>query len=60
MLAKLFPKLITRLRKGELVALLWSDSDESSITLNVCKQVKGGGVKVTRPKTEISIRNISL
>ena len=49
--------------QGELVALLWNDLDEQSMTLNVCKQavrVKGGRVKVTRPKTETSIRRISL
>ena len=57
-LAMFFLELTTGLRKGELVALLWSDLDETSMTLNVCKQavrVKGGGVKVTRPKTETSI-----
>ena len=62
-LAMFFLELTTGLRKGELVALLWSDLDEQSMTLNVCKQavgVKGGGVKVTRPKTETSIRRISL
>ena len=49
--------------QGELVALLWFNLDEQSMTLNICKQaagVKGGGVKVTRPKTETSIRRISL
>ena len=62
-LAMFFLELTTGLRKGELVALLWSDLDEKSMTLNVCKQavgVKGGGVKVTSPKTETSIRKISL
>ena len=62
-LAMFFLELTTGLRKGELVALLWSDLDEKTMTLNVCKQatgVKGGGVKVTRPKTETSIRRISL
>lgn len=62
-LAMFFLELTTGLRKGELVALLWSDLDETLMTLNVCKQavrVKGGGVKVTRPKTETSIRRISL
>ena len=62
-LAMFFLELTTGLRKGELVALLWSDLDEKAMTLNVCKQavgVKGGGVKVTRPKTETSIRKISL
>ena len=62
-LAMFFLELTTGLRKGELVALLWSDLDEQSMTLNVCKQAvrgNGGGVKVARPKTETSIRRISL
>ncbi len=62
-LAMFFLELTTGLRKSELVALLRSDLDEQSMTLTVCKQavrVKGGGVKVTRPKTETSIRRISL
>lgn len=58
-----FLELCTGLRKGELAALLWSDLDQERRTLSVCKQaigVKGGGVKVSRPKTETSIRNISI
>ena len=35
-LAMFFLELTTGLRKGELVALLWSDLDEQSMTLNVC------------------------
>ena len=45
--------------KGELIALLWSDLDMQNKTISVNKQavrVKGGGVKVTVPKTSTSIR----
>lgn len=58
-----FLELCTGLRKGELVALLWEDLDQDKKTIRVCKQaigVKGGGVKVSRPKTETSIRTISV
>lgn len=58
-----FLELCTGLRKGELAALLWSDLDQNRKTIYVCKQaigVKGGGVKVSRPKTETSIRKISV
>ena len=54
-LAMFFLELTTGSRKGKLVALLLSELDEMTMSLNVCKQavgVKGGGVKVTRPKTE--------
>lgn len=54
-----FLELCSGLRKGELVALLWSDLDVERRTISVSKQavrVKGGGVKVTTPKTATSIR----
>ena len=54
-----FLELCSGLRKGELVALLWSDLDVKRGTISVSKQavrVKGGGVKVTTPKTATSIR----
>ena len=54
-----FLELCSGLRKGELVALLWSDLDIEQKTISVSKQavrVKGGGVKVTTPKTSTSIR----
>ena len=62
-LAVFFLELTTGLRKGELVALLWSDLDTENKTIAVNKQavsVKGGGVKVTPPKTETSIRKLSV
>ena len=54
-----FLELCSGLRKGELIALLWSDLDIERQTISVSKQavrVKGGGVKVTTPKTATSIR----
>ena len=62
-LAMFFLELSTGLRKGELAALLWEDLDVEARTLRVDKQataVPGGGVKVTRPKTETSIRTLSV
>ena len=62
-LAMFFLELSTGLRKGELAALLWEDLDVQNRTLRVNKQataIKGGGVKVTRPKTETSVRTISV
>ena len=58
-----FLELSTGLRKGELAALLWSDLDLDAKTLTVSKQaigVKGGGVKVSPPKTETSVRRIAV
>lgn len=58
-----FLELTSGLRKGELVALLWSDLDIERKTLSVSKQVvraEGRELKVTRPKTATSIRKISI
>jgi integrase len=58
-----FLELTSGVRKGELVALLWSDLDIERKTLSVSKQAthgEGGEIKVTRPKTETSIRKISI
>jgi len=58
-----FLELTCGLRKGELTALLWDDLDVEKKILSVSKQataIKGGGVKITRPKTETSIRRISV
>ena len=57
-----FLELVTGLRKGELVALLWSDLDLEHQTLSVSKQIvaRDGQPQVTRPKTETSIRQISV
>ena len=58
-----FLELTSGLRKGELVALLWSDLDVERKTLSVSKQAvraEDGEIKVTRPKTATSIRKISI
>lgn len=58
-LPMMFLELCSGLRKGELAALLWEDLDIENKTISINKQatrVKGGGVKVTRPKTATSIR----
>lgn len=58
-LPMMFLELCSGLRKGELAALLWEDLDIENKTISINKQatrVKGGGVKITRPKTATSIR----
>ena len=62
-MAMFYLELCTGLRKGELTALLWEDLNTEAKTISVSKQavgVKGGGVKITRPKTETSIRRIAI
>ena len=55
-------ELVSGLRKGELVALLWSDLDPESCTISVSKQaaVRSGEITVSRPKTETSVRRVSI
>ena len=56
-------ELISGLRKGELVALQWSDLDIENKTISVSKQAGRNNVgeqDITRPKTENSIRKISI
>ena len=56
-------ELISGLRKGELVALQWSDLDIENKTISVSKQARrnnAGEPDITRPKTENSIRKISI
>ena len=58
-----FLELTSGVRKGELVALLWSDLDTEKKTLSVTKQaVRGpnGEIRVGRPKTDNSMRKISI
>ena len=62
-MAIFYLELCTGLRKGELTALLWEDLNVEAKTISVSKQavgVKGGGVKITLPKTETSIRRIAI
>lgn len=56
-------ELVSGVRKGELVALLWDDLDIELRTISVSKQAlsrPGGEIVVNRPKTENSIRAISI
>lgn len=56
-------ELTSGIRKGELVALLWSDLNIEERTISVSKQAgrdADGNITVTRPKTENSIRQISI
>ena len=56
-------ELTSGIRKGELVALLWSDLDEKNRTISVSKQAlrsPDGDITMSRPKTENSIRKISI
>ena len=56
-------ELVSGLRKGELVALLWSDLDIENQTITVNKQAthdEHGNIVITRPKTETSVRQISI
>ena len=58
-----FLELCTGLRKGELIALLWSDLNMEDKTISVTKQAsrkKGGGSRVTKPKTATSVRTESI
>lgn len=56
-------ELVSGVRKGEMVALLWDDLDIEQRTISVSKQAlsrPGGEIVVNRPKTENSIRAISI
>jgi len=56
-------ELTSGIRKGELAALLWSDLNIEERTISVSKQAgrdADGNITVTRPKTENSIRQISI
>ena len=56
-------ELVSGLRKGELVALLWDDLDIPNRTISVSKQYiknPGGKLTLSRPKTETSVRRVSI
>lgn len=61
-LAPLYLELTTGLRRGELLALLWSDLNIEDKTISVTKQVYriNGELLVSRPKTQNSIRTVSI
>ena len=63
LLPMFYLELVTGLRKGEITALLWSDLDARNNTISVSKQyVKNpnGELTLSRPKTETSVRKISI
>ena len=62
LLALFFLELSSGLRRGELLALLWSDLDMANLTISVTKQVTGrrGELVVSTPKTPNSTRTISI
>ena len=56
-------ELVSGLRKGELVALQWSDLDETNCTISVSKQASWdteGNLILGQPKTGNSIREVSI
>ena len=54
--------LQTGLRRGELLALLWTDLDVENMTISVSKQVNriNGELVVSQPKTPNSIRKLAI
>lgn len=56
-------ELTSGLRKGEITALLWTDLDTKNCTITINKQAmrtREGELKVTPPKTNTSVRTISI
>jgi len=55
-----FLELTSGLRRGELLALLWTDVDTANHTISVSKQVirVNGALKVLPPKTKNAVRKI--
>ena len=62
LLAAFYLELTTGLRRGELLALQWTDLDGESKTLSVTKQVNriSGKLVVSPPKTRNSVRTLAL
>ena len=62
LLAAFYLELTTGLRRGELLALLWTDLDVKNMTISVNKQVIrfNGELRISRPKTSNSIRTIPI
>ena len=63
LLPMFYLELVSGLRKGELVALQWSDLDEASCTISVSKQASwdaNGKLILSQPKTGNSIRVVSI
>ena len=62
LLAAFYLELTTGLRRGELLALLWTDLDVDNRTISVTKQVNriNGKLVVNQPKTQNSIRTLAI
>lgn len=63
LLAMFYLELTTGVRKGELVALRWSDVDVANRTIFVSRQYiknPSGELTLSRTKTETSVRKISI
>lgn len=62
LLAAYYLELTTGLRRGELLALLWSDLDIAAKTISVTKQVNRikGELVVSQPKTQNSVRTLAI
>mgnify|MGYP002546514427 FL=1 len=63
LLSMFYLELVSGLRKGELVALRWDDLDIQQKTISVSKQYvrnPDGSLELTRPKTENSVRLVSI
>ena len=63
LLPMFYLELVSGLRKGKLVALRWDDLDVKSKTISVSRQYvrnPDGSLELTRPKTENSIRLVSI
>ena len=63
MLPMFYLELVSGLRKGELAALRWDDLDIQGRTISVSKQYvrnPDGSLELTRPKTENSVRLVSI
>lgn len=62
LLAAYYLELTTGLRRGELLALLWTDLDVENKTISVTKQVNRikGKLVVSQPKTQNSVRTLAV
>ena len=63
LLPMFYLELVSGLRKGELVALRWDDLDVQGRTISVSRQYirnPDGSLELTRPKTENSVRLVSI
>lgn len=62
LLAAFYLELTTGLRRGELLALLWTDLDVENMTISVSKQVNriNGELVVSQSKTPNSIRKLAI